>query len=192
MYIIMSNKLPNIRNAYNYPINNKAKAKHNRLVVAMQLLGIVPSMYIQNHTPPPKPKRSRSSNLNWRRTKKPREPVGTWTGTNNTIPIGESFLKYDGTPFTAIDQKTYNFEKELRKLHRKKTVTSQVTLGGNVNVKQRKKAFDGKQNKKTNVRAPARGRRLSLNKLARFEGAAPKPTQTPHSSRNGRVVLTVR
>jgi len=193
MYIIMPNKLPNIRNTYpNYPKTSKekekAKANYN-LVVAMQLLKMAPRGYIQNHTPP-KPKRSRQSNSRASTTKKPRLPPGVWKDT--TKNIGENFLGYDGKPFKAIDENAMKLERKLKRLHGRKTATSQVKIGGNVNIQQRKKAFEGKKNENTNGKAPARGGRLSFNQLARFEGAAPKPTHTPHSSRNKRVVLTVR
>lgn len=190
MYIIMSTKLPNIKNIYPYPKTKQemqnAKANYNRLITSMKLLHIVPNIYIQNHTP--KPKRSRPSK-NRASTKKKARSVGTWRGTTNNI--GESFLKHDGRPFTPIDQRALNLKKSLRNLNRTKKVTSRVKTGS-VNVKERKKVFEGKKNEKPSVKGRARGRRLSLNQLKPFEGAAPKPTQTPHSSRNGRVVLTSR
>jgi hypothetical protein len=167
----------------------KANARANyNLVVAMQLLGIAP------RTPPKPPKRpraySRASN-----TKKPRLPPGAWKGTTNNI--GESFLKSDGTKLTITEQKASNLQRQLKKLEKRKTETSQVNLGGKVNIQLRRKAFEGNKNKNKNPNngALSRGKPLSLNKFLPFDGASAfKLIQLPHQTRNGngRVRLTVR
>lgn len=209
----MPNKLLNIQNTYAYPINNKARAKakaNYNLVLAMQLLGIAPHAHIQPHTP--KPKRPRAYNGRaLETTKKPKLP-GAWKGTNKNIKIGESFLKANGTPFTAIDQRALNLEIQLKKLLRSKRTTSQVNLGGNVNIERRKQAFEGKKSPKPKGRARSRPKPLRLlspikeekplltsNVFARFEREASVPTNVSRSSRNGpgssrnrRVVLTAR
>lgn len=187
MYIIMPNKLPNTQNTYPYPINRKAKAKakaNYNLVIAMQRLGIKPDAYIQpHHTPKP----SRASI-----TKKPRPLPGAWKGkaASNGIPIGESFS--ENQLMTAINEKALKYDKHVKRMRRRKPATLPVTVGGNVNIKQRKKAFERNKNQKPNVRARVNSKRLSSNMLKLFQGAAPVPTQLPHSSRNGRVFLTVR
>lgn len=200
----MPNKLPNIQNTYPYPINNKAKAKakaNYNLVIAMQRLGIAPHAHIQPHTPK-RPRNGRALET----TKKPRKDSpktknlpGAWKGTRRNI--GESFLKANGTPFTAIDQKALNLERELKKLVRNKRTTSQVNLGGNVNIERRKQAlFEGKKSPKPKGRERSRPKPLRLpNVFAQFERVASVPTNVsrsfrngPGSSRNRRVVLTVR
>jgi hypothetical protein len=168
MYIKMPKKLPNIQNTYSYPMNNKAKAKanYNKLVASMQLLGIAPARYIQNHTPKPKPSRPRPSNSRSSITKKPRPPVGMWKGkASNGIPIGENFLKYDGTRFTVINQKALNIEKQLKKIHKLKAPAQ------------------GRNSK-----------RLSPTLLALFRGEAPvNLSRASRNSRRGKhVQLTVR
>lgn len=167
----MPNKLPTIQNTYPYPIDNKAKARakaNYNLVIAMQLLGIAPRVYIKNHTPPPKRPRVKNSRAS-ETTKKPRLPPGAWKGT--TKNIGENFLKANGTPFTAIDILFgNNIERKRKELRRRKT---QVNLGGNVNIKERKKAFELNKNQNPSVRARVNSKRLSSNILKLFQGAAP-------------------
>lgn len=166
MYIIMPNKPPNIRNAYKYP--NNTKENYNTLVNAIKLLGLeAAAPYIQNHTPPiPKPSRPKSaSNSRASIAKKARPAVGTWrVKGNNGITTGENFRKSDGTPYTVINQKGLNLQKELRKLQRKKTKTAPQV------------------------------RKLPAALLQRFKGEAPKnlSRSSRNSHRGNYVVLTVR
>ena len=115
MYIIMPNKLPNIRNAYKYP--NNTKENYNIIVNAIKLLGLeAAAPYIQSHTPPiPIPSRPKSaSNSRASIAKKARPAVGTWrVKGKNGITTGENFRKSDGTPYTVINQKGLNLKKVL-------------------------------------------------------------------------------